>query len=189
MRKALEYLGITIAVLLMAVAVFAYIGPHVGWRLDAVLTGSMAPELEVGSLVFTRSVEPETIAVGDIITFRPAANGQALITHRVIGVGRSSSLYFETKGDANATPDRSTVPARNVVGKVSFNVPYWGFAIEFLKTPLGFLFALVIPGTVLIALYAISVYRAVAGSRRQTASRQLVAALRPAAAEVVTNED
>ena len=183
MKKACQYLGITIAVLLMAVAVFAYIGPHAGWRLDAVLTGSMAPELQVGSLVFTRSVEPETITVGDIITFRPAINGEVLMTHRVIGVGRSSSVYFETKGDANAAPDASTVPARNLVGQVSFHVPYWGFAIEFLKTPLGFLFALVIPGTVLIAAYAISVYRAVAGSRRETASRQLVGT------EVVPNED
>lgn len=183
MKKALGYLGLSIAVLLMAVAVFAYVGPHLGWRLDAVLTGSMAPELEVGSLVFTRSVEPETIAVGDIITFRPAANGQALITHRVIGVGRSSSLYFETKGDANQAPDPFTVPARNLVGRVAFNAAYWGYATEFLKTPLGFLFALVIPGTVLIAAYAISVYRSVAGSRRQAASRQLVAT------EVVPNED
>lgn len=183
MKKALGYLGLSIAVLLMAVAVFAYVGPHLGWRLDAVLTGSMAPELEIGSLVFTRSVEPETIAVGDIITFRPAANGQALITHRVIGVGRSSSLYFETKGDANQAPDPFTVPARNLIGRVAFDAPYWGYATEFLKTPLGFLFALVIPGTVLIAAYAISVYRSVAGSRRQTASRRLVAA------EVVSNED
>ena len=183
MKKALELIGITIAVLLMAVAVFAYVGPHVGWRMDAVLTGSMAPALEVGSLVVINPVEPEEVAVGDIITFRPASGDKTLITHRVIGVGQSSSLYFETKGDANQSPDRSTVPARNLVGRVAFNAPYWGFATEFLKTPLGFLFALVIPGTVLIAAYAISVYRSVAGSRRQTASRRLVAA------EVVSNED
>jgi len=182
MKKVLEYLGISIAVLLMVVAVFAYIGPHAGWRLDAVLTGSMAPELEVGSLVFTRSVEPETIAVGDIITFRPATNGPALITHRVIGIGQSSSIYFETKGDANAAPDRSTVPARNLVGKVSFHAPYWGFATEFLKTPLGFLFALVIPGSVLIAVYTVSVYRALTSNRQETASR------RHSASEVLPNE-
>ena len=182
MKKACQYLGISIAVLLMAVAVFAYVGPHAGWRLDAVLTGSMEPELEVGSMIFTRTVEPETIEVGDIITFRPAINGEAQITHRVIGIGRSSSIYFETKGDANATPDRSTVPARNMVGKVSFSIPYWGFAIEFLKTPLGFLFALVIPGTALLAAYAIYVFRAVTDNRKETAN------IRSAASEVVTNE-
>ncbi len=183
MKRALEYLGLTIAVLLMAAAVFAYVGPHVGWRLDAVLTGSMAPALKVGSLVVISPVEPDDIAVGDIITFRPATGEEMLITHRVIGVGESSSLYFETKGDANQGPDRSTVPARNLVGRVVLNAPYWGFATEFLKTPLGFLFALVIPGTVLIAVYAIGVYRAVVANRRQTGSRQLVAA------EVVLNED
>ncbi len=189
MKKAFEYLGLTIAVLLMAVAVFAYVGPHVGWRMDAVLSGSMAPELEVGSLVVTSPVEPDDIAVGDIITFRSVSGEEMLITHRVIGVGESSSLYFETKGDANQGPDPFTVPARNLVGRVAFNAPYWGYATEFLKTPLGFLFALVIPGTVLIAVYAISVYRAVAANRRQTGSIRPAATLRPTAIEVVTNED
>jgi len=170
MKKAAEYLGLTIAVLLMAVAVFTYMGPHFGWRVDAVLSGSMEPELKTGSLVITRSVEPETVAVGDIITFRPTTNGENLITHRVIGVGHSSSLYFETKGDANEDPDPFTVPARNLIGKISFHAPYWGYATEFLKTPLGFLFAVVIPGSILIALYIINIWRTLTGKSKQKAN-------------------
>jgi signal peptidase len=142
MKKVVEYLGLSIAVLLMSVAVFTYIGPHFGWRVDAVLSGSMEPHLKTGALVLTRSVEPETVAVGDIITFRPTTNGKNLITHRVIGIGQSSSLFFETKGDANEDPDPFTVPARNLVGKISFNAPYWGYVTEFLKTPLGFIILL-----------------------------------------------
>jgi len=167
MKKAAEYLGLTIAILLMAAAVFTYVGPHFGWRVDAVLSGSMEPHLKVGSLVITRSVEPETVAVGDIITFRPATNGETMITHRVTGVGHSSSLYFETKGDANEDPDPFTVPARNLVGEVCFHVPYWGFATEFLKTPLGFLFAVIIPGSILIAIYIISLWRALTRNSKQ----------------------
>ena len=163
MKKVVEYLVLTVVVLLMAAAVFTYVGPHFGWQVDAVLSGSMEPRLKVGSLVVTRSVEPETIAVGDIITFRPVSVGENLITHRVIGIGQSSSLYFETKGDASDMPDPFTVPAQNLVGKICFHAPHWGYFTEFLKTPFGFIFALVIPALIIIVMYVRSVWRALGG--------------------------
>lgn len=167
MRKAAWYLAFTTAVLLMIVAVSIYLAPHLGWRVDAVLSGSMEPEVKVGSLVVTRPVEPETIVVGDIITFRPVSVGENLITHRVIGIGQSSSLYFETKGDANDMPDPFTVPAQNLVGKVCFHAPYWGYFTEFLKTPFGFIFAVVIPGIVIITSYILSLLRALANTSKK----------------------
>jgi len=167
MKKVIEYLCFTIVVLLMMAAVFIYLGPHIGWRVDAVLSGSMEPKVKVGSLVVTHSVDAEEIEVGDIITFYPNTAEQNMVTHRVIGIGHSSSLYFETKGDANADPDPFTVPARNLVGKVSFHMPYWGYFTEFLKTPLGFLFAVVIPGSIIIALYIIAIWRMVARNKKQ----------------------
>ncbi len=160
MKKVAWYLVFTIVVLFMTVAVFIYLAPHLGWRVNAVLSGSMEPELTVGSLVVTRPVEPETIVVGDIITFRPVSVGEHLITHRVIGIGQSSSLYFETKGDATDRPDPFTVPAQNLVGKICFHAPYWGYFTEFLKTPIGFLFAVVIPGVIIITCYILSILRA-----------------------------
>ena len=172
MKKAVEYLLIIVMVMLVIAAVFTYIAPHFGWRVDAVLSGSMEPQVMTGSLVVTRPVEPEAIAVGDIITFRQAAAAETLITHRVTGIGQSSFLYFETKGDANDKPDPFTVPARNMVGKVCFHAPYWGYATEFLKTPVGFIFALVIPGSILIAMYAISMWRALARDRMGRASNE-----------------
>ncbi len=160
MKKVAWYLVFTLVVLLMTVAVFIYLAPHLGWRVNAVLSGSMEPELKVGSLVVTRPVKPEAIVVGDIITFRPTTVGENLITHRVVGIGQSSSLYFETKGDANDGLDPFTVPARNLVGEIYLHVPYWGYFTEFLKTPFGFLFAVAIPGLIIIVAYVTSVWRA-----------------------------
>ncbi|MFC1934358.1 signal peptidase I [Chloroflexota bacterium] len=166
MKKAAWYLVFTAVVLFMTFAVFIYVAPHIGWRVDAVLSGSMEPELKVGSLVVTCPVEPESIEVGDTITFRPVSVGENLITHRVIGIGQSSSLYFETKGDAANKPDPFTVPAQNLVGKVCFHAPYWGYFTEFLKTPFGFLFAIVIPGIIIITMYVGSVWRALANGNK-----------------------
>ena len=161
MRKAADYLGFTIVFLLMAAAVCIYLAPHFSWRVDVVSSGSMEPRLQVGSLVVARPVEPETIVVGDMITYRPIAEeDEDVITHRVIDIGHYSSLHFQTKGDANDDPDPFTVPARNLIGKICFNVPYLGYATEFLKTPLGFTLTVVIPGLIVIAVYVTNLWQA-----------------------------
>ncbi|MFC2011116.1 signal peptidase I [Chloroflexota bacterium] len=167
MKKAACYLVFTLVVLLMIIAVFIYLAPHFGWRVNAVLSGSMEPKLKVGSLVVTRPVEPEAIVVGDIITFSPTTVGENTITHRVIGVGQSSPLYFETRGDANDKPDPFAVPARNLIGKICLHVPYWGYFTEFLKTPVGFVGSVVIPGLIIIAAYVTSVWKALITVRKE----------------------
>ncbi len=161
MKKATEYLGFAIVVLLMAAAVSIYLAPHFGWRVDAVVSGSMEPRLKIGSLVVVRPVEPDTIVVGDTITFRLTGVDETVVTHRVIGIRHSSPLYFETKGDANEKPDPFTVPARNLVGKIYLRVPFLGYFTEFLKTPYGFMFAVVVPGVITTIVYVINVWRAI----------------------------
>lgn len=171
MKKTVEYLAFIVMVLLVVAAGFTYTAPHFGWRVDAVLSGSMEPQVMTGSMVVTRPLEPEAIEVGDIITFRQPMADENLVTHRVIGIGQNSTFYFETRGDACDKPDPFTVPARNLVGKVSFHAPYWGYATEFLKTPVGFIFALVIPGSILIAMYIVSIWRAITRDSRGRADK------------------
>ncbi|MFC2072054.1 signal peptidase I [Chloroflexota bacterium] len=167
MKKAAWYLVLTIVVLFMTAAVFIYLAPHLGWRVNAVLSGSMEPEIKVGSLVVTRPIDPEEVVVGDIITFRPISVGENMITHRVIGIGQSSSLYFKTKGDAADKPDPFTVPAQNLIGKICFHAPHWGYFTEFLKTPFGFLFAVVIPGVIIILSYIFAVLRTLSNREKE----------------------
>lgn len=159
MRKAAEYLGYALMALLMVAAVLTYLAPHFGWRVNAVLSGSMEPSLKVGSLVVSRPVDPETVLIGDVITFRLDQAAVPLVTHRVDGIGHSSPLYFETRGDANKSPDPFTVPARNLVGKIVLHIPYAGYATEFLKTPLGFVLGLLLPALIVIVMYLRDIWR------------------------------
>jgi len=168
MKRAVEYLGYTIVVLLMVAAVLTYLAPHFGWQVDAVVSGSMEPQLMTGSMVVTRPVEPETIVTGDTITFRPTTAGENLITHRVIGIGLNSPLYFQTKGDANDYPDPLIVPAQNLIGKICFHVPYVGYIIEFLKTPFGFGLGLVIPALIIIVVYIRSIWQVLNKDKKQS---------------------
>ena len=167
MKKAADYLGLTAVFLLMVAAVFTYMAPHFGWRVDAISSGSMEPQLPTGSLVVTHPVESDAIVVGDMITFRLSTVSENMITHRVIGIGHNSPLHFQTKGDANDYPDPFTVPARNLIGKICFHVPYVGYITEFLKTPFGFALGLVVPALIIIVVYVRSVWQVLNKHKKQ----------------------
>ena len=158
MKKTLRYFGYGLVIALMAAAVLVLLAPRFGCRVDTVLSGSMAPQFKVGDLVVTRSVEVKDIKVGDAITFRSPLNGN-LISHRVTAVSEDSPLGFQTKGDANEEPDPFIVPARNVVGKVCLHVPNLGYVTQFLKTRMGFVLAICLPGLIVIAVEMMNIWQ------------------------------
>lgn len=152
MYRILNGLGIALILLLMAAGLFVYASPHFGWRVETICSGSMSPELERGTLVIARPVGPELIEAGDIIIFRPVSVGENLICHRVIDVQHNSPYQFQTKGDAEPTPDQFLVPESNVVGRVFYHQPILGYALLFSKTPAGFLMTIVVPAIVIMAM-------------------------------------
>jgi len=159
MKKAAQGLGTALLVLLLVAAVLTFLAPRFGWRVDTVFSGSMEPELKVGGVVVTRPVEPEEIKVGDILTFYSPL-GEQLTSHRVIAVEQGSSLHFSTKGDANEDADPFTLPPENVVGKVCFHLPLFGYVTQFVKTPLGFLLTLCLPGLIIIVMELRNIWQA-----------------------------
>jgi len=136
--KVAEYVGIFLVILLMTLVVLALLAPHLGWRVDTVLSGSMEPALPVGCVQVTKPVKAEAIKVGDIITFRSPTSGK-MTSHRVTAVEEGQSYQFRTKGDANEDADPYSVPAQSVVGKVCFKLSHVGYVVEYLKTPIGFI--------------------------------------------------
>jgi len=110
-----------------------------------VLSGSMsgdAPDhIEVGDLIITKSVDPETLKVGDVITYME--QGTTAVTHRIIGVNDDGS--FKTKGDANNAEDREPVLPEKIVGKYIFRIPKLGDIAMFAQTPFGMMVFIGIP--------------------------------------------
>ncbi len=136
----------------MVASFTVYILPHFGWRTDNLSSGSMEPELKSGDLVVTRPVAPEAVEVGDIIAFYSSDAHENLVSHRVVSIERNPSISFITKGDAYMTSDPFIVPARNLVGRVCFNVSLLGYAVAFMKTTPGLLVTLVVPGLAIITV-------------------------------------
>jgi signal peptidase len=158
MKKAFEGFGLAVIILFMAAAVFTFMAPRFGWSVDTVFSGSMEPKLKVGGVVVTRPVEAGDIKVGDIITFHSPLD-EKLISHRVIAVEGGSLPSFQTKGDANEDADSLAVPAQNLVGKVCFHLPYLGYAVQFIKSPLGLVLTLCLPGLIVIVMEIVKLHR------------------------------
>lgn len=163
MRKFTSVFGFMLVVLLMMTVAFTCLAPRFGWMVDIVLSGSMEPELHTGGLVITRPVMVSSILPGDIITFHAPAT-ETLTTHRVIAIETSPSPGFRTKGDANEEADPAIVPTSSVVGKACFDIPYVGYLTRFVKTPMGLLICLCLPGLAIIAMEVRNIRRVLANT-------------------------
>lgn len=161
-----------LATLLLAAVILACIGmfvaPRFGWNFNAVYGASMEPAIKLGSLAVMQPVDPETVKVGDIIKYAQPRDTSIRVTHRVIQVVQGNDhLLFRTQGDANEAPDPYAVPAANVVGRVWFSVPYAGYAMDYIKTPLGFGLLIGIPAALIVGIELRSIFLAVRELRRK----------------------
>jgi signal peptidase I len=92
-----------------------------------VLTGSMTPQIPVGSVVLVRPVDSRTLEVGDVATYQTEPGKEEFITHRIVDIDTSTEpTSFTFKGDANKGPDIDPVPAGAIRGEVWFHVPFLG---------------------------------------------------------------
>lgn len=165
MRKVLDFIKNTIFYTIIVFLIFICVvmvkskveGKQVnlfGYELYGVLTGSMSPTIDEGSLVIVKKVSPEEIKVRDIITFR-SSNSDVLITHRVKEIVNDNEINFITKGDANNTIDPAPIRGDLLVGKVVHWVPKVGSVIITIKdNMIAVVFGIVLI-IILISIYCI----------------------------------
>ena len=127
-----------------------------GYQLKSVLSGSMEPTFQTGSIIAVKPVkdqEQTRFKKGDIITFQ--TEEEKLITHRIVKVSKPGGhVMYETKGDNNNAVDLEPVMAANVVAKYEgFTIPYIGYFTHFASTPKGAAILMITPG-VLLLIYA-----------------------------------
>lgn len=113
-----------------------------GYKLYTVQSGSMLPQIKVGSIVVSRKAT--NYQVGDVITFK---NAPVPTTHRIQAI--KDSVYI-TKGDANDSADTEPVQKYQILGKVVLILPYFGYPVAFAKTKEGFIGLIVIPATIIV---------------------------------------
>ena len=143
MKRMIKQIWNWISGILVAVVVLlavALVGVRIlGLQPYVVLSGSMEPTYHVGSLIYVKSVDYKELKVGDPITF--LISEDTVATHRIIEVlpdeEEPDTIRYFTKGDANDTPDGSSVHYKNIIGKPVFSIPYLGYVSNYIQTPPG----------------------------------------------------
>lgn len=144
MKKILQatyysVLGVVAAMLVLSII------PSSPWKTFVVSSGSMEPAIKTGAVVLVMSADE--YEVEDVITFGLYSKENPPTTHRIIEV--KDGRYI-TQGDANGGTDMRPVSPKDVIGKVVFSIPYLGYLLYFLKTPIGFALVLGIPAGIII---------------------------------------
>ncbi|NLT10133.1 MAG: signal peptidase I [Ruminococcus sp.] len=117
-----------------------------------VLTESMDPVIKSGDLIIVKQIDGKDVSVGDIIAFYdPDGNGKSILTHRVTSIEENNGiLSFRTKGDANNTEDKKSVPEDKLVGRYKKRIPKAGHAAMFMQTTAGLVICVLLPLLMLI---------------------------------------
>ena len=137
--------------LMIALVVLIWGFKCLGYEVLVVQSGSMEPVYHVGSLIYVKSVEPEELEVGDVITFE-LGNG-VRGTHRIIEVlDNNGEISFITKGDANEMEDNKPVVEDAIVGQVKFTIPKLGFFITYIQQPPGIYIAISVAAMLLLLI-------------------------------------
>jgi len=95
----------------------------------AVMSGSMSPTFNRGDAVVINKLtkqEKNELKKGDIIQF---ISGTKYVVHRIVDIDNDNygNRVFITKGDHNNANDVGSVTLENVIGKVSFVIPWIGY--------------------------------------------------------------
>lgn len=147
--------GVTSLLVVVAVILaFALVGVRlIGWDVYTVLSGSMEPTYETGSLIYVKDVDHQNLAEGDPITY--LIDEDTVVTHRIVEVvpdeEDASIIRYKTKGDANNAADGSLVHYENVLGKPIFTIPKLGYFADYIQHPPG-MYVAIAAGAVLILL-------------------------------------
>jgi signal peptidase len=123
------------------------VGPKLfPYQALVVRSGSMAPTIPTGSVVFYHKVAAAKVKVGQVIVFaRPGQTGER-VTHRVYKISTGpTGRFFETKGDANGAPDDWRIPAVGTGWVAGFHVPIAGYVLADLQSTTARLLLLLIP--------------------------------------------
>lgn len=147
MAKVIKVLGwIVTSILVIFIAGLGFIHFMPGYSFSLVRSGSMVPAIKVGDVIITRPADAANTQPGTIVMY---LHDVEMITHRVLSIDGNTLV---TKGDALEDPDPWPVVMADVKGVYLFKLPYIGYAMNFVRTKLGWFLAIIIPTAAILGL-------------------------------------
>lgn len=94
-------------------------------RVLVVTSDSMKPTFNFGDVLLAKG--QEHYSVQDVVSFK---TDSLITTHRIVGVKKNNNVkFFQTKGDANSSADKTILTKDYILGKVFAVIPYVGFLV------------------------------------------------------------
>lgn len=130
------FTALLLAAMFFLAAAIQLVPMAMGGSSLVILTGSMKPTINPGDIIAVRTVAPQDIRVGDVVTFQPVSDDPKLVTHRVVSksVGPKGAIGFVTRGDNNGKDDAPIV-GDQVKGLFVYRIPQLGWALNALGGP------------------------------------------------------
>lgn len=122
-------LGNVLLLMIILICIPLTVPKILGYEPYTIISGSMAPAIPTGSLVYIHNAVPEEIEIGDVIAYYGSRDEDAVVVHRVL---EKDDKTFVTKGDANETEDLRPVAYDQLIGIVSVSVPKAGIIAQVL---------------------------------------------------------
>ncbi len=147
-------LGSLFAIALVALVAACILPRFFGYTPYTVLSGSMEPQLPVGSLIYVHATDATQLAPGDVITFHRSDG--AVVTHQIYEVNAAEQTVG-TQGIANVgsdgsiTHDAEATPFSQIIGTPVLCVPYLGYVNAYCTTPPGLYIVVAIAVLLLVA--------------------------------------
>lgn len=137
----LLWTSVSFALLLtsLLLATFLLIVPKALGALPmAILTGSMRPAMEPGTMVVVKPVPASQLEIGNVVTYQWAPDDPTLVTHRITEISHTSQgqTVLTTQGDNNDAAD-PPIKAEQVMGEVVYAVPYFGWITNTIHSEVG----------------------------------------------------
>lgn len=133
-KKVCGLLNGIIILCLALIAILLLVPTALGYKSMAVISGSMEPDIPVGSVVIVKDVMPKNLKTGDVITYQISEG--TMVTHRINSIDKDKEEIV-TKGDVNDVADANPVKYDRVIGKMAACIPLLGYISIYIKTPLG----------------------------------------------------
>ena len=128
-----RFLGTAAIILVILILIPLSVPRILGYQTYDVISGSMEPEIPVGSLVLVKEIDPHDVKERDIIAFY---SNNVVVCHRVV-INDPFEGEFTTKGDANTETDLSDPTYSDLIGIVKYHIPLMGMIGSYVDSASG----------------------------------------------------
>lgn len=136
--KVIRGIGSAILVVLILLAIPFAVPKIAGMQVYEVLTGSMEPTYDVGTVIYLKKIDPQSIMEGDIVAFYTNDERNVVVTHRVVAIDEENGLV-QTKGDANEVVDEKMVPYDRIIGIPTYSVNNMAWLAHLFQSTTGWI--------------------------------------------------